>query len=123
MSSTHITIAGSNPAPELSSDSQHSTVDHVSSQSQIPREAPSHSRREDTQGITQNSGLEGDINSVSELELTDVQAVELAQERFGQRFTPKAARAFLTYREDSDDVQACEFYRFSDEHFNKWGYF
>ncbi len=123
MSSTHITIAGSDSASELSSDSQHSTVDHVSSQSPLSREASGHSRRQDTQVITQDSGLEGDSDSVSEPELTDIQAVELAQERFGQRFSPKAARAFLTYREDSDDIQACEFYRFSDEHFNKWGYF
>ncbi len=123
MSSTHITIAGSNPAPELSSDPQHSTVDHVSSQSPLPREASGHSWRQDTQGPTQDSGPEGDSNSVSEPELTDIRAVELAQERFGQHFTPKAARAFLTYREDSDAIQACEFYRFSDEHFNKWGYF
>ena len=123
MSSTHITIAGSNPTSELSSDSQHSTADNVNSQSQIPHQDQSNSWRQDSQGITQDAVSQGDINQVSEPELTDCRAVELAQERYGQRFTPKAARAFLDYREDSDDVQACEFYRFSDEHFNKWGYF
>ncbi len=123
MSSTHITIAGSNPATELSSDSQHSSADNVNSQSQIPYQDQSNSWRQDSQGITQDAGSSGDSNQVSEPELTDLRAIELAQERYGQRFTPKAARAFLDYREDSDDVQACEFYRFSDEHFNKWGYF
>ncbi len=123
MSSTHITIAGSDPAPELSSESQHSTVDHVNPQSQISSQDQGAGRRQDSQGFAQDSGSQGDINQVSEPELTDIQAVEIAQERYGQRFTPKAARAFLTYREDSDDIQACEFYRFSDEHFNKWGYF
>ncbi len=123
MSSTHITIAGSNPAPELSSDSQHSTVDNVNSQSQVSYQDQGNSWRQDTQGSSQDAGSQGDSNQVSEPELTDYRAVELAQERYGQRFTPKAARAFLDYREDSDDVQACEFYRFSDEHFNKWGYF
>ena len=123
MSSTHITIAGSNPASELSSDSQHSSADNVNSQPQIPYQDQGISRRQDTQGFTQDPGPQGDIDQVPEPELTDCQAIRLAQERFGQRFSPKAARAFLSYREDSDDIQACEFYRFSDEHFNKWGYF
>ena len=123
MSSTHITIAGSNPASELSSDTQHSSADNVNSQPQISYQDQSVGWRQDSQSFTQDAGSQGDSNQVPEPELTDVQAVELAQERFGQRFSPKAARAFLTYREDSDDVQACEFYRFSDEHFNKWGYF
>ncbi len=123
MSSTHITIAGSNPAPELSSESQHPAADNVDSQPQISYQDQSVGRRQDPQGPTQDSGSQGDINQVSEPELTDARAVEIAQERYGQRFTPKAARAFLTYREDSDDIQACEFYRYSDEHFNKWGYF
>ncbi len=123
MSSTHITIAGSNSAPELSSESQHSTADNVNTQSQISSQDQSVGRRQDSQSLAQDSGSQGDSNQVSEPELTDLRAIELAQERFGQRFTPKAARAFLTYREDTDDVQACEFYRYSDEHFNKWGYF
>ena len=123
MSSTHITIAGSNPATELSSESQYSAADDVNSQPQISYQDQGAGGRQDSQGSVEDSGPQGDINQVSEPELTDSRAVELAQERYGQRFTPKAARAFLTYREDSDDVQACEFYRYSDEHFNKWGYF
>ncbi len=123
MSSTHITIAGSNPASELSTDSQYSSVDNVNSQSQISYQDQGNSRRQDTQGFTQDPGPQGDIDQVPEPELTDCQAIAIAQERYGQRFTPKAARAFLDYREDSDDIQACEFYRYSDEHFNKWGYF
>ncbi len=123
MQSQNLTISGSNPTSELSSETQHSTADNVGSQSQVPSQTQSDSWSSNSQGLTQTSGAQGNLNQVSEPELTDEHAVRLAQERYGQNFTPSAARAFLTYREDSDAIQTCEFYRFRDEHFDKWGYF
>lgn len=123
MSSTHIAVSGSDSSTELSRDTQHPAVDYAHSQSPVQPDAQIDRRRQNSDGSYQSPGNSGDIDPVPEPQLTDSEAIRIAQERYGSNFTASAAREFLAYREDSTDIQACEFYRFSDEHFNKWGYF
>ena len=57
------------------------------------------------------------------IQWTDEDYVRYAQARFGAKFTAPAARAFSDFDPTSHDVQAAEFYRYSDDIFNKYGYF
>ena len=54
---------------------------------------------------------------------TDEDYIRYAQGRFGHKFTASAARAFSDFDPTSHDIQAAEFYRYSDDIFNKYGYF
>ena len=54
---------------------------------------------------------------------TDEDYIRYAQGRFGHKFTAPAARAFSDFDPTSHHIQAAEFYRYSDDVFNKYGYF
>ena len=82
------------------------------SSSQLPSQNPS-SSRDDSQ-----------VPDVPESSpWTDEDYVQYAEQRFGSKFSPAAARAFHDFDDKSHHVQAAEFYRFRDEHYEKHGYF
>ena len=54
---------------------------------------------------------------------TDEDYVRYAEGRFGHKFSPSAARAFSDFDPTSHDIQAAEFYRYTDDIFDKYGYF
>lgn len=54
---------------------------------------------------------------------TDEDYIRYASQCYGHQFTAPAARAFLEFDSSSSDVQAAEFYKFLDEHYEKHGYF
>ena len=57
------------------------------------------------------------------IQWTDDDYIRYAQTRFGHKFSAPAARAFSDFDPSSHDIQAAEFYRYSDDIFDKYGYF